>query len=90
LIITAELSLYPLVGEFEDSIINFIKILRSHEDLEVFTHSMSSYVRGESDIVFDAIKKAYNSSTLKLDTVSLVIKIVNRPLPVEEGFMNIS
>ncbi|NNF22238.1 MAG: hypothetical protein HKN67_09860 [Saprospiraceae bacterium] len=84
--ITVELSLYPLDHEFEGPIISFIKSLKSSEDVEVFTHSMSSYIRGESGAVFNAINKSLKSVGDQTDTMSLVMKIVNRPLYPEKGF----
>ena len=88
MIVTVELSLYPLHSEFEEPIINFIKALKSNPDIEVFTHSMSSYIKGEYDQVFAAIKEAYSLACLDVDTVSLVLKMVNRALPIEKGLLD--
>jgi len=85
--ITAELSLYPLKDNYEEHIIAFIKSLKSAPDVEILTHSMSTFVKGQSKDVFNAIDTAMESIP-DLDTVSLVLKIVNRDLPVEKGFLN--
>lgn len=85
--ITAELSLYPLKDDYEGHIITFIKGLKSSSHVEVMTHSMSTFIKGQSKDVFDAIDKAMASGA-DLDTFSLVIKIINRDLPVEKGFLN--
>ena len=86
--VTAELSLYPLEADFEDCIISFIQHLKKFDKIEVLTHSMSSYVKGESKDVFRAIDAALEAVNDKTDTLSLVIKIINRDLPVEQGFLN--
>lgn len=86
--ITAELSLYPLVNDYEAVIIPFIQKLKTHSSIEVYTHSMSTYVKGESQVVFDAIHSALDEANRKCETLSLVIKMINRDLPVEQGFLN--
>ena len=87
--ITAEISLYPLQENFEQAIIAFIGELKHSEGLEIYTHSMSTFVKGENALVFEAISKALETTGLNSDTVSLVIKIINRNLPVEQGFLNL-
>ena len=87
MIVTAELSLYPLESEFESDIISFIKYLKAQADIEVHSHSMSTYIIGESGIVFRAIQEAFEKISQSVDTSSLVIKMVNRRLPVEKGFL---
>lgn len=86
MIITAELSLYPLKDDFEDVILAFIKRLRTYPDLKVYTTAMSTLVKGDMDLIFDTLKVELKDVYGKLDTASTVIKIVNRPLPVEDGY----
>ena len=86
MIITAEISLYPLANDYEAPIIQFIKTLKAHEGLEVMTHSMSTYVKGESRNVFAGVDTALTG--LGDQTCSMVIKVINRNLPVEDGFLN--
>lgn len=87
MIITLEISLYPLSKNFESSIIKFIECIRANEELEVFTNSMSSYVKGESTIVFNVINDAMKRINADEDTFSVVLKIINRDLPVGKGFL---
>ncbi len=82
--ITAEISLYPLVADYESVIINFINSIKLDSSLKVTTHAMSTYVRGENKMVFDAISKALEVSNKEVETLSLVIKLINRDLPVEK------
>ena len=51
------------------------------------TTAMSTYVKGDSDHVFSALQGLYQQSTLSEVTNSLVIKIINRDLPIEDGFL---
>lgn len=83
--ITAEVSLYPLKQSYETEIISFIQSLKEVDGLFVVTHAMSTYVKGESSLVFGSIQSAFDKIT---DSSSLVLKIINRDLPVEEGFLN--
>ena len=84
MVVTTELSLYPLTKDYEGPIIKFIQALKGQSDIQVYTHSMSTFVKGESKAVFDAIESALSDMD---GTVSLVIKAINRDLPVEKGFL---
>ena len=84
MIITAEMSLYPLTTDYEEAIIGFIKELKRHDNLQVWTFAMSTYVKGENHKVLQAIAAA-NESLAGGPTASLVIKIINRDLPVENS-----
>lgn len=85
--VTAELSLYPLTKDYEEPIILFIQKLKEHKTLEVLTHSMSTYVTGDNSEVFNAINTALEMIDSQGFTVSLVLKIINKKLPVEAGFL---
>ena len=86
MIVTAELSLYPLVQEYEGPILRFIKALKGNDELTVMTHAMSTYVKGDVKIVMSAIGEAMSTLGPKAGA-SLVIKMINRDLPVEKGFL---
>lgn len=86
MVITVEISLYPLKDDFEDAIIEFIHALRANRDLTIRSTAMSTYIKGELSLVFDTLKIELEKIYEKLDTSSTVIKIVNRPLPIEDGY----
>lgn len=86
MVITVEISLYPLKDDFEDAILEFIHALRANDDLTIRTTAMSTYIKGELSLVFDTLKVELEKIYKKLDTSSTVIKIVNRSLPIEDGF----
>ncbi len=87
MLITCELSLYPLQKEYESIIIDCIKFLKQDDNLSVFTHAMSTYIKGESADVFKRVADLYELEFMKKSTQSLVIKVINRNLPVEEGYL---
>jgi uncharacterized protein YqgV (UPF0045/DUF77 family) len=67
--ITAEISLYPLgTDDASVSIDGFIDAL-TERGLTVRVGSMSSYIEGESDVVFDAIKSAFDDISQELPVV---------------------
>jgi len=90
MIITVEISMYPLKDEFESYILEFIHAMRMHENLTIRTTAMSTLVKGEMDLIFDTLKVELKKIYIKLDTSSTVIKIVNRPLPIEDGYYEFS
>ena len=85
MIITVEISHYPLVNEYEAPIIDFIKTFRNVDQVECYSNSMSTYVKGESTLLFKLLDEA-----IKLDQniSSTVIKIINRDLPIKEGMLS--
>lgn len=87
--VTVEMSLYPLTKDYEAPIISFINQLKGHQDLEIMTTSMSTYVKGEGKVVFSAIGGALEKVDNDGLTASLVIKVINRDLPVEQGFLDL-
>ncbi len=85
--VTVEMSLYPLTNDYEGPIIGFIQHLQKTKGLIIRTTSMSTYVKGEGSLVFDSINKALEIVDNQGLTTSLVIKVINRDLPVEQGFL---
>lgn len=78
MIITAELSLYPLTGDYIPAIKSYIDELNTHEKIEVRTHALSTELFGE----FSAVMNAIQAATLKVfeqDTGTvLVAKYLNK------------
>ncbi len=85
--VSVELSLYPLQETYEKEIIEFIHGLHEYEDMEVFTNAMSTYLVGEWKIVMNALTIELEKIYTLINTASTVIKIINRPLPVQDGFL---
>ncbi len=89
MIVTAELSLYPLQENYEATIIAFIKSLKSNKQVTVHTHAMSTFVKGDHKVVLDSISIALEAAHEICNGFSLVTKLINRGLPVEKGFLEI-
>lgn len=83
MIVTVEISLYPLKTDFEEDIIAFIRALKSHSQLVVITNAMSTQVKGPLEEVMTILTKELLPIYKKVDTCSTVLKIVNRDLPIE-------
>lgn len=77
MILTAELSLYPLSNEYNDLVIEFIRILRRQEGIESRTGGMSTLVRGEAVAVMQAIQTASIATMSTPNTFVLVAKYLN-------------
>lgn len=84
---TVEMSLYPLIEDYTEVIINLIKNLKSHSSIEVKTTAMSTYVTGEfrdvMRILTDELEKVYEN----IPDSATVIKIIPKPLNVSSGFL---
>lgn len=62
--ITVQISLYPLsTKDVSEKIDSFLAVLKG-EGLEVKMGPMSSYIEGESEKVFDALKMAFEETSL--------------------------
>jgi len=86
--VTVEISLYPLMSDFEEVIIEFIKSLKSHEGLEVYSNAMSTQITGDWDEVMDVLKQELKMVYQKVPASSTVIKIINRKLPIHVGHLS--
>lgn len=85
MIITAELSFYPLHGDFLQAIVDFIEDLRTGEGLEVVTNAMSTQVRGEFDAVTAAIDRCMRDNLKPDRPAVVVVKYLNAGLDIGRG-----
>lgn len=76
--ITAELSLYPLMGDYAPTIQAYIDELNTIDGLEVRTHALSTEVFGEYSAVMTAIQKATYAVFCGDSAAVLIAKFVNR------------
>lgn len=82
--ITAEMSLYPLHAEALDKILSFITTVRGDARLEIVVNQLSTQVRGELDVVMQAIAAAMRQSFAVGGSQALVVKFLNADLPIGE------
>ncbi|MFQ3621111.1 MAG: YkoF family thiamine/hydroxymethylpyrimidine-binding protein [Spirochaetales bacterium] len=76
MIISVELSFYPLVEDFESAITNFITHLIDTPHLSVSSGPMSTLLQGEFTVVFDTLKKELAAAFTQYPAV-FTIKIAN-------------
>jgi len=89
MIITVELSHYPLIEIYEGPIISLIHKLKRVEGLDVFTNAMSTYIQGEFDLVMSHLTKILKEVYSDGIPSSTVMKIIPRKLPIERGWLEI-
>jgi uncharacterized protein YqgV (UPF0045/DUF77 family) len=82
MIITVEISMYPLDSDYKPAIRAFIHQLRGHQDIETVTNQMSTQVRGEFDDVMPAMSDSIKKSMAANDKVVFVTKFLNTGLDI--------
>ena len=84
MIITAELSLYPLDSDFLHRVVSFVRDLDAADGIEVRVNQMSTQLRGEFDDVTAAVNQALANSFAGGSAQALVVKYLNADLPISE------
>jgi uncharacterized protein YqgV (UPF0045/DUF77 family) len=87
MIVTVEISMYPLHRDYENDIILFIQNLKKRDGLSVLTTAMSTYVKGEYSLVMSAITEESEPVFSTSNKIAMVLKVLNAPLPVEQGYL---
>ena len=82
MIITAELSLYPLRDGAIPVIKDFIHELRQTDGVEIVTNQLSTQLRGEFDAVTDAVNRCMRRAMANDGTLVLVAKYLNADKPI--------
>ena len=88
MIVTIEISHYPLQNDYEGPVIDFIAQLKSREELVVKTTAMSTYVKGEMGQVFSAIQHIIEGQSSSLPLSATIFKLIPRDLPIEAGYLD--
>ena len=73
--ISIDISLYPLNEDYIGPIKGFINTVNNTKELEVTTNSMSTQIRGESDIIFDLLK-AEIPTVFEQNRAAFIIKVI--------------
>jgi uncharacterized protein YqgV (UPF0045/DUF77 family) len=84
MILSAELSLYPLADAYLPPIEAFIAGLRHREGLQVVTNAMSTQLRGEHAAVMAAVSELLEESAARYGAQVLVCKFIPMSLAIEE------
>ena len=72
--LSAELSLYPLTGDVDTSVLAFIEDLHESGEISVVTNTMSTQISGDWDAVMSAVNIALKRSSQRTDRQVLVVK----------------
>jgi uncharacterized protein YqgV (UPF0045/DUF77 family) len=74
--LSAELSLYPLAGDVEQPVLDFIEDLLASGDISAVTNAMSTQIIGDSTAVFRAVEQALTASYERTGRQVLVAKFI--------------
>ncbi len=72
-----EVTKYPLTPDYEKPILDFIKRLSVHEDLDITTGETSTVIRGEYDHVMGILQDEIKTSLNMGIRTSFVLKVLN-------------
>lgn len=75
MLITVEISLYPLEENYVSPIRDFIARLMNHEGLEIVVNATSTQIVGEHSLVFDALSKE-TEKTFNTGNSIFVMKVI--------------
>ena len=78
--VAVDISLYPLDADFIPPIKDVIERLNSYPEITVVTNPMSTQLRGDYDIVMNALKAEIGKSFEALPKAVFAIRILNKPL----------
>ncbi len=78
--VAVDISLYPLDADFIPPIKDVIERLNQHADIVVVTNPMSTQLRGDFDVVMDALKAEIGKTFEALPKAVFAIRILNNPL----------
>jgi uncharacterized protein YqgV (UPF0045/DUF77 family) len=79
--IAVDISLYPLNGDYVPPIKDFIARLARRPGLTLEYNSLSTQVRGEFDVVLDAIRAEMRGTFEGPDRAVFVMKLIGGPVP---------
>jgi uncharacterized protein YqgV (UPF0045/DUF77 family) len=78
--VAVDISLYPLDQDFIPPIDDVIRRLNSHDGIDVVTNPMATQLRGEFDVVMDALKQEIGTTFNEVPKAVFAIKILNNPI----------
>lgn len=88
MIVTVEISLYPLQSEYKEVIIAFIKRLREYDDITCRSTEMSTLIKGEWSMVMSLLQRELGEVFNHLANSATIIKIIPKDLPIEGGYVS--
>lgn len=89
MIVTIEISLYPLQPDYREVILGFIRSVRQVQDIETHTTEMSTLVKGEWSTVMEMLTSKLGAVFAELPACSTVIKVVPQDLDIAAGYRTV-
>jgi len=78
--VAVDISLYPLRDDLIPPILDVIRRLKSHDDLDVVQNPMSTQLRGDYDQVMSVLNTELKTTFESEPKAVFVIKILNNPI----------
>ncbi len=78
--ISVEISMYPLIKDYESPILKFIEQLHQHPNLKIMTNTMSTQIFGKYEDVMQALTPEIRTAFMIEPTTIMVMKIINADL----------
>ncbi len=85
MIITVEISMYPLDADYKPAIRSFVHELRAYGGIETVTNQMSTQVCGAFDDVMAAVTACIRRAMTADDRVVFVTKFLNTGLEINRS-----
>lgn len=82
MIITVEISMYPLKENYVEPILDFIDRLNKYPEIKVSTNATSTHINGVYDKVFEVLQAEIKTTFVKYGKVIMVSKILNADLAI--------
>ena len=75
-----EISMYPLVPEYEQPILQFIERLHQYSELTIQTNTMSTQIFGDYDQMMMIVNKEMKQSFIENKATVMVMKVIGMDL----------
>lgn len=78
--VAVDISLYPLDADYIPPIKDVIARLRAHSGIDIVTNPMSTQLRGDFEIVMNALRQEIRTTFQQLPHCVFAIRIINNPV----------
>ncbi|WP_291727789.1 thiamine-binding protein [Bernardetia sp.] len=79
MIVSVEISVYPLVEDYKPAVKSFIKIISQNSNLKILVNGISTHIFGELSEVMPSLEKAIESC-FEAQKASVVVKFLGTDL----------
>jgi len=81
---TLEISMYPLQPDYREQILEFLRILHEHKNMDIKVNALSTQIQGDYDDTFAAVREATKSVYSSGVKASFIIKVL--PGDIDLGY----